>query len=73
MTKIPNLVVCGFDERISGLNRRVKHGDEFKVGSFNVKCFHTPCHTSGHICYYVSSSDGQGAVFTGKRRLIIID
>ncbi len=33
----------------------------------NVLCLFTPCHTTGHICYYVTSSDEhvQPAVFTG--------
>lgn len=40
----------------------------FKVGSLNVKCLSTPCHTSGHICYFVSKpgSSEPPAVFTGE-------
>ncbi|XP_036134467.1 hydroxyacylglutathione hydrolase, mitochondrial isoform X4 [Molossus molossus] len=36
------------------------------VGSLNVKCLSTPCHTSGHICYFVSKpgSSEPPAVFT---------
>jgi hydroxyacylglutathione hydrolase len=32
-----------------------------------VSCLYTPCHTTGHICYYVTSSDEEipPAVFTG--------
>ena len=26
-----------------------------------VKCFHTPCHTQGHIIYYLQAGDGEGA------------
>lgn len=29
-----------------------------------VTCLHTPCHTKGHICYYVES-ENETAVFTG--------
>lgn len=38
----------------------------------NVKCLFTPCHTTGHICYYVSKNeDGfQPAVFTGDTLFI---
>ncbi|XP_064151433.1 hydroxyacylglutathione hydrolase, mitochondrial isoform X3 [Loxodonta africana] len=38
-----------------------------KVGSLSVKCLSTPCHTSGHICYFVSKpgSSEPPAVFTG--------
>ena len=40
----------------------------FKVGSLNVKCLSTPCHTSGHICYFVSkpNSPEPPVVFTGE-------
>lgn len=42
----------------------------FQVGSLTVKCLSTPCHTSGHICYFVSkpSSSEPSAVFTGESR-----
>ena len=37
-----------------------------KVGSLNVRCLFTPCHTSGHICYYITGDEGEpNAVFTG--------
>uniref|UniRef100_A0A8C0VPS0 Hydroxyacylglutathione hydrolase, mitochondrial n=1 Tax=Cyanistes caeruleus TaxID=156563 RepID=A0A8C0VPS0_CYACU len=38
-----------------------------QVGSLSVKCLSTPCHTSGHICYYVTkpNSSEPPAVFTG--------
>ena len=35
-----------------------------------MKCLSTPCHTTGHICYYVTNGDGgkpaEPAVFTGN-------
>lgn len=39
-----------------------------QVGSLHVKCLSTPCHTSGHICYFVTkpNSSETPAVFTGK-------
>jgi len=58
--------VVGGDDRIGALNKKVGHGDEFTIGSLSVKCLFTPCHTSGHICYYVTGPSGeQPAVFTG--------
>ncbi|CAC5391727.1 gloB [Mytilus coruscus] len=58
--------VFGGDDRIGALSNKVKHGDKFKIGSLDIECLFTPCHTSGHICYYVTSSKGdQPAVFTG--------
>lgn len=43
-------------------------GPLFQVGSLSVKCLSTPCHTSGHICYFVSKpgSSEPSAVFTGE-------
>lgn len=40
-----------------------------QVGSLHVKCLATPCHTSGHICYFVSKpgTSKPPAVFTGER------
>lgn len=42
-----------------------------QVGSLNVKCLFTPCHTSGHICYFVTSENSSEppAVFTGMIQL----
>ena len=38
-----------------------------QIGSLNVKCLFTPCHTTGHICYYVTKEESSEppAVFTG--------
>lgn len=60
------LTVYGGDRRIGALTDLVKEGDEFKIGSLNVRCMFTPCHTSGHICYFVTGpSASEPAVFTG--------
>ncbi|XP_054712648.1 hydroxyacylglutathione hydrolase, mitochondrial-like [Uloborus diversus] len=60
------LKVFGGDANIAALTDRVSHGNEFKVGSLEVKCLLTPCHTKGHVCYFVEDkSGGPPAVFTG--------
>ncbi|XP_073492541.1 hydroxyacylglutathione hydrolase, mitochondrial isoform X1 [Aquarana catesbeiana] len=61
------LKVYGGDSRIGALTQRVSHLTTFQVGSLHVKCLSTPCHTSGHICYYVTkpNSSEPPAVFTG--------
>ena len=39
-----------------------------QIGSLKVRCMFTPCHTSGHICYFITGPSGeQPAVFTGPR------
>ncbi|XP_067858950.1 hydroxyacylglutathione hydrolase, mitochondrial [Heptranchias perlo] len=65
--KVSGLQVYGGDDRIGALTNRVTHKNTFQVGSLNVKCLFTPCHTSGHICYFVTkeNSTEPPAVFTG--------
>ncbi|XP_075973804.1 hydroxyacylglutathione hydrolase tenzing norgay isoform X2 [Anticarsia gemmatalis] len=63
----PGLKVYGGDVRIGALTNKVKHNDKFNLGNLNVECLFTPCHTAGHICYYVSTDkeEDETAVFTG--------
>ncbi|KAF7655591.1 hypothetical protein LDENG_00053940 [Lucifuga dentata] len=69
---IRGLKVCGGDDRVDALTKKVSHSHSFKLGSLNVKCLSTPCHTTGHICYYVTqeNSTEPPAVFTGDTMFI---
>ncbi|XP_061701223.1 hydroxyacylglutathione hydrolase, mitochondrial isoform X5 [Syngnathoides biaculeatus] len=64
---MPGLKVYGGDDRVDAITKKVSHSNSLKVGSLHVKCLFTPCHTTGHICYYVTKGDGPEppAVFTG--------
>ena len=63
---VPNLKVYGGDDRTPALTNKVEHDDGFTVGDMNVRCLFTPCHTKGHICYFVTNKDGsEPLVFTG--------
>ncbi|XP_012587154.1 PREDICTED: hydroxyacylglutathione hydrolase, mitochondrial [Condylura cristata] len=64
---LPGLKVYGGDDRIGALTHKATHLLALQVGSLSVKCLSTPCHTSGHICYFVSQpgSAEPAAVFTG--------
>ena len=64
------LQIFGGDQRINALTNRVKHGDKFTIGDINVECLYTPCHTSGHICYYLTAEGQTPAVFTGDTLFI---
>jgi hydroxyacylglutathione hydrolase len=65
------LQVYGGDDRIPALTHKVQHDDLFTIGSLNVRCLFTPCHTTGHICYFVESNDDKKlAVFTGDTLFI---
>lgn len=63
--KFENLKVYGGEDRVTALNCKVQHNDTFNIGSLNVRCLATPCHTTGHICYYVTGEENPPAVFTG--------
>ena len=60
-----NLSVIGGDDRIEALTKKVAHGDMLKVGGLEVTCMSTPCHTSGHICYFFAGDGDTPSVFTG--------
>ncbi|CAB3403843.1 unnamed protein product [Caenorhabditis bovis] len=62
--------IFGGDTRIENVSTLVKHNEVYDVAGMKIKCLSTPCHTSGHICYHVTSDDGHGVVFTGDTLFI---
>ncbi|XP_041318237.1 hydroxyacylglutathione hydrolase-like protein isoform X2 [Pyrgilauda ruficollis] len=64
---LPGLQVFGADERIGALTHRVSHGQELSFGAIRVRCLFTPCHTSGHMCYFMWEDDSPDApaLFSG--------
>jgi len=62
---MPELRVIGGDLRIDGVTSASVHGSVLNVGGLDVTCLATPCHTTGHLCYYVTSKQGDKVVFTG--------
>lgn len=61
------LEVCGGYERVQAVTKLVKQDDVIQIGGIKVTCIATPCHTSGHICYF-ATKPGSGldpCVFTG--------
>lgn len=59
------LKVYGGDDRIGALTDKVKQDDVIQLGNLTIRCLFTPCHTTGHICYFIESPAGERAVFTG--------
>jgi hydroxyacylglutathione hydrolase len=49
-------------DRVRGIDTKVSEGDSFKFGTFEVKVFDTPGHTSGHISYWLPEV---GVAFVG--------
>lgn len=63
----PGLHVYGSDERIGALTHKVTHNQELTFGAIRVRCLFTPCHTSGHMCYFMweDGSPDAPALFSG--------
>ncbi len=59
-------VYGGNGDGVKACTQEVGEGDEFKIGESLVQVIFTPCHTPGHVCYFV---DGKH-VFTGDTLFI---
>uniref|UniRef100_A0A8R1E907 hydroxyacylglutathione hydrolase n=2 Tax=Caenorhabditis japonica TaxID=281687 RepID=A0A8R1E907_CAEJA len=68
----PKIPIFGGDPRVPGMDNHVKHEQEAELADLKVVCLSTPCHTSGHICYYITdpSNTNHGVVFTGDTLFI---
>jgi hydroxyacylglutathione hydrolase len=66
---VPGIKVLGGSiDNVKGCTDQVDNFDKYSLGaaSLNILCLHTPCHTKGHISYYVTGNEGEvPAVFTG--------
>ena len=36
-----------------------------QMGSLTIKVLHTPCHTTDHVCYYVTEGKRSSVLFSG--------
>lgn len=54
-------VMGGAEDNVPGCSTPIKNGDTFDMlkGQIKMKCYHTPCHTRGHICYYLEADGCQ--------------
>ena len=66
---------------IIGLTKAVGHGDNFQIGKLDVRVYHTPCHTKGHVVFLVSDLDDSTAapilfcgdtLFIGKYMFLLV-
>lgn len=64
---VPDVEIVGGDESIQSLTRSVQDAEVLHVGKLEVRCIHTPAHTSNHTSYLISNPSGEGppAIFTG--------
>ena len=59
-------VYGGAGDDVPAVTHEVKDGDKFSIGTTQVKVLFTPCHTPGHVCYYVDNRH----IFTGDTMFI---
>jgi len=45
--------VYGGEKKIKALNRFVKDGDTFEVSGLEIQTISTPCHTAGHVTFFL--------------------
>lgn len=75
LSMFPDITVYGGDTRVQALTKAISHLEIIKLGNLTIECLATPCHTKGHICYYVTCNSGEPdeterAVFTGDTLFI---
>lgn len=71
---VPGIKVYGGSlDNVKGCTHQVENGDKFSLGAHvNILSLHTPCHTKGHISYYVTGKEGEDpAVFTGDTLFVV--
>ncbi|KAJ0978488.1 hypothetical protein J5N97_013962 [Dioscorea zingiberensis] len=70
---VPGIKVYGGSlDNVEGCDNKVENGDRLSLGAdVNILALHTPCHTKGHISYFVTSKTEEvPAVFTGDTLFI---
>ncbi|PIN14027.1 Glyoxylase [Handroanthus impetiginosus] len=65
-------IIGGSIDNVQGCTNKVENGEKLQLGTdTSILSLHTPCHTKGHISYYVTGKEGDDpAVFTGDTLFI---
>ncbi len=61
------------EDDVPETTKKLSDGETVKLGSLTVRALHTPCHTRGHVLYYVTGAEGNGGhpiLFTGTYQCI---
>jgi len=66
----PGVTCFGGDDRVPGMNKKVRDGDVVELGNIKITCYHTPCHTSGHVLYVANLEGEDPLLFSGDTLFI---
>uniref|UniRef100_A0A914KPZ8 hydroxyacylglutathione hydrolase n=1 Tax=Meloidogyne incognita TaxID=6306 RepID=A0A914KPZ8_MELIC len=71
-SKKSDVKIYGGDaNRIKSIDYVVEDNEEIEFGNLKIRTLKTPCHTSTHICYYITDeAENQKCVFTGDTLFI---
>lgn len=63
---IPIMVGEKDADRTPAVTRSLVDGEDVSVAGLSFRCIDTPCHTRGHVVFYLDAADGQApALFSG--------
>lgn len=72
--KLLNVDIIGSaHEETPGVTKKIKNEETFELGSLIIRAFHTPCHTAGHLLYFVTHKNNHNCdpvLFTGDTLFI---
>ena len=55
----PNIhVLGGAADNVPGATQGLNHGEIIELNDLRIICYHTPCHTRGHMLYYFEPVEG---------------
>lgn len=52
-------------EPIPSIDIPLSHGQRMKLGQLSVQALFTPCHTRGHVCFFIEGPAGDPILFSG--------
>ncbi len=67
------VISSAYEDNVPASTKKLNDGEVVKLGSLTVRALHTPCHTRGHMLYYVTGAEGNGGhpiLFTGTYQCI---
>ncbi len=65
--KIEGLEVISsiLEDDVPASTKKLSDGETLKLGSLTITAIYTPCHTKGHLVFYVTGDQGHPILFTG--------